>query len=238
MSLKHHGQLMLVSHWTVVVIIILYDSNHSLTLNCGDASSCAGNSYTCTDQICQINCNTNSSCLNTQLYCDDTHLHSPCKVTCNGNKGCDTMIVESHRDTVVHCNSLHSCDDMHIKIYGDYQNDKITANLTSTGSNTDGTHIECHGSGIDECFVDCQDNGGYYTCMDVVLDCYTPGRCRYRCESSSACCGCTTSSGPSSTLHEARLNCYWGEQNCIQVCAATYSLFLWDLNLKICWHSG
>ena len=195
MSLKHHGQLMPFPYWTVVVLLILYDSNHSLTLDCNDASTCAGNSYICTDQICEINCNAASSCLHTQFYCDDSHLHSPCKVTCNEDDGCDTMILESHRDTIVQCNYINSCDDMDIKIYGDYENDKITATRTLTGSSNDGTHIECHGLGIDECFVDCQDNPDDYTCTDVVFDCHTPGTCRYRCESSNACCGCTSSCG-------------------------------------------
>ena len=189
-----------------------------MVIDCDDSTTCVGNTYTCTEEICQLNCNAEDSCEGAEFTCDDSYLHSSCQLNCNGRGGCRDMYVESHRDTNIYCGNRNSCDDMNVEIYGDYPNDKINSTATFWGGYTDSTVIECHGEGIDECFVDCQDNNDYYSCIGVTLDCYTPGTCRYRCENNDACCGCYLSCGLfCSKLWVNKLNCYWGTDNCIQV---------------------
>ena len=91
-----------------------------------------------------------------------------------------------------------------------------------------GYHIYDDGSeaAISLCEVHCLDPpvGGFYTCIDVDLECYTKGNCHYECASSNACCGCTlagTCNG-CNVLHDNLLHCHHGDgdsntANCIQV---------------------
>ena len=202
---------------STLTILLLQNCAVTMMINCTDIP-CTSGTYICSDEICQINCNAVSSCSETQFICDDSYLHSICKIICNGDYGCYKMSVESHRDTIIECNGDNSCDEMNIQIYGDNHTDKITANITSMGSGTDNLHLECHGDGIEECFMDCKDNGEYYSCMGVSFDCHTPGICRFKCENSNACCGCVAVSAllvPVTFMN--KFNCYYEQDHCIQV---------------------
>ena len=92
-----------------------------------------------------------------------------------------------------------------------------------SGEYTDNLLLSCHGDGVSLCKIDCQDTGGFYTCIGVDLDCYTTGQCVYHCDNSNACCGCTVDS----TLYQNNLNCYEGDgnNNCIQVCCVLMVYF-------------
>eukprot|EP01083_Nonionella_stella_P019757 54843_1 len=201
-----------------ILFIILANILHpttSLILDCDDTTPCVGTTV-CTDDVCQINCNSQNACEDLYFHCDESNLHGGCQINCAGHEGCKGMVVTSFRDTNIMCTDYDSCDTMDIRIHGLDPNDKISATITSIGGYTSGLYLLCSGDGIDECFLDCRDNGEYYSCIDMTFDCDTPGTCRFKCENSDACCGCTIWDLFTPYTYKNSFNCYAGRENCIQ----------------------
>ena len=222
--------------FNIFLIISSYIILPMVSLEC-NSRNCRGRTYYCSGSgSCTLNCNADNSCQNTELDCWGDNLHdSPCTVNCYGESSCSNLVLVSSRDTVINCIGMDACDGLIVDIYGDdayLSNDAISATLTSSGSYSDTISMNCHNDGISECNINCVDNGGFYTCLDVDLHCHTSGMCTHHCDA-NACCGCSLSCGIlCTTSYVNELNCYQGRSNCIQVMYSVFVVFELKRGLK------
>ena len=212
---------------SLLVIATLLIFTHSL--DC-DNGSCDGTaSFTCSNSSCEINCYDSTGCAGKSIT--TTTAGATLTTNCYGTSSCAGMtITSSGRNTYINCYGFDSCDDLTVDFTGEDPNNKVELIVNMNGEYTDTVRVNCYDAGseaaVSLCKINCLDppDGGFYTCIDVDLECHTKGTCHYECQSSNACCGCTlagTCNG-CNVLHDNILHCYHGDgnsnsANCIQV---------------------
>ena len=222
--------------WIFFITMIL---RRGYALICDDGSCDQFGTFTCSStSTCQLDCYDSTGCNGKTIIVTDDNPHGAFTLNCYGASSCaDTSMNINGRDTYINCNGTDSCDSLKISFTANNASDPVEAIISAKGEYSDDLTLTCTGDGVGLCKIDCVDVGGYYTCIDFDLDCFTTGQCIYHCDNSSACCGCTlpcSGNGCTPILYENNLRCYEGRDNCFQV---KYLFFPCDIaNIPISLH--
>ena len=220
---------LLFSDWIFVISVIL---NGVFSLDCDNGYCDVWSSFACrSGSTCTLNCYDSTGCAGKPVTAWSFDPSYRIDINCYGTKSCAGMtITATGRNTYINCYGYDSCDDLTVDFTGEDPNNLVEIIVNLRGPYTDTVSINCNDVGSEKTISLCEVNciapptNGFYTCIDVDLECYTKGTCHYNCED-TACCGCTlvgTCNG-CNVLHENNLRCHHGSQgtgindNCIQV---------------------